>query len=237
MNVVIVDDEHLAIEELVFQLSLCDDIHISNTFMDPERAYDYILDHEIDIVFLDIQMPGTNGLKFARKILSVKNIHIIFVTAYTEYAVFSYELDAVDYLLKPINNARLAKALEKVRNNSHISRQKPQRIIKDFLLIYEKDVLKPIRYDDISYCRADDKHVEIYTKKQKFFYDNNIGKLEEVLEGSHFFRCHRSFIINLKHIAMIEPVERSYLIKMEGFNELIPISRSNVHAFKKIMSI
>ncbi|MBE0450384.1 MAG: response regulator transcription factor [Clostridia bacterium] len=235
MNVVIVDDEYLAIEELVFQLSLCDDLHISDTFMDSEKAYDYIISHDIDIVFLDIQMPGTNGLKFAKKILSEKKIHVIFVTAYTEYAVFSYELNAVDYLLKPINNARLVKALEKVRNSSN--RQKPQRIVKDFLLIYEKDVLKPIRYDDITYCRADDKHVEIFTKNQKFLYENTIGKLEEILESSHFFRCHRSFIINLKQIAMIEPVERSYLVKMEGSNELIPISRSNIQAFKKIMSI
>jgi DNA-binding LytR/AlgR family response regulator len=235
MNVVIVDDEYLAIEELVFQLSLCDDIHISNTFMDSEKAYDYIISHDIDIVFLDIQMPGTNGLKFAKKILSEKKIHVIFVTAYTEYAVFSYELNAVDYLLKPINNARLVKALEKVRHNNN--RQKPQRIVKDFLLIYEKDVLKPIRYDDITYCRADDKHVEIFTKNQKFLYENTIGKLEEILESPHFFRCHRSFIINLKQIAMIEPVERSYLVKMEGSSELIPISRSNIQAFKKIMSI
>ena len=235
MNVVIVDDEHLAIEELVFQLSLFDDIHISNTFMDSDKAYDYIMDHDIDIVFLDIQMPGTNGLKFANKILSAKKIHIIFVTAYTEYAVFSYELNAVDYLLKPINNARLAKALEKVNNS--VLRQKPQKVVKDFLLIYENDVLKPIKYDEISYCRADDKHVEIFTKNQKFYYDSTIGKLEEMLDESHFFRCHRSFIINLKHIALIEPVERTYLVKMVGYSELIPISRSNVQAFKIIMSI
>lgn len=235
MNVVIVDDEHLAIEELVFQLSLFDYIQISSTFMDSEKAYDYIMGNEIDIVFLDIQMPGTNGLKFAKKILSEKNVHIIFVTAFTEYAVFSYELDAVDYLLKPINNARLAKALEKV--NLSGLRQRPQKVMKDFLLIYENDVLKPIKYDDISYCRADDKHVKIYTRNQKYYYDNNIGKLEEMLDESYFFRCHRSFIINLKHIAMIEPVERTYLVKMVGYNELIPISRSNVQTFKKIMSI
>ncbi len=235
MNVVIVDDEHLAIEELVFQLSLCDDIHISNTFMDSEKAFHFIMNNEIDIVFLDIQMPGTNGLKFAKKILSEKNVHVIFVTAYTEYAVFSYEIDAIDYILKPINNARLVKALEKVKNSS--DRQKPQKIMKEFLLIYEKDVLKPIKFDEISYCRADDKHVEIFTKSQKYYYDNNIGKLEEMLDESYFFRCHRSFIINLKHIAMIEPAERTYLVKMVGFNELIPISRSNVQTFKRIMSI
>lgn len=235
MNVVIVDDEHLAIEEMVFQLSLFEDIHISNTYMDPEKAYDYIMNHDIDVLFLDIQMPGINGLKFAKKILLEKNVHIIFVTAFTEYAVFSYELDAVDYLLKPINNARLAKALEKVNLNR--LRQKPQKVMKDFLLIYENEVLKPIKYDDISYCRADDKHVEIFTNNQKFYYDNNIGKLEEMLDESTFFRCHRSFIINLKHIALIEPIERTYLVKMVGYNELIPISRSNVQAFKKIMSI
>lgn len=235
MNVVIVDDEHLAIEELVFQLSLCEGINICNTFLNSEKAYDYIITHDIDVVFLDIQMPGTNGLQFAKKILSEKNIHIIFVTAYTEYAVFSYELDAVDYLLKPINNARLVKALEKV-NNVGI-RQKPQKVMKDFLLIYENDVLKPIKCDEISYCRADDKHVEIFTKNQKFYYDNTIGKLEEILDESHFFRCHRSFIINLKQIALIEPVERTYLVKMIGYSDLIPISRSNVQNFKKIMSI
>ncbi len=235
MNVVIVDDEHLAIEELAFQLSLCDDIQVKNTFMDPEKAFDYIMSHDIDIVFLDIQMPGTNGLRCAKRILSKKNIHIIFVTAYTEYAVFSYELDAVDYLLKPINSARLNLSLDKVR--SFRSRTSPQKMIKDFLLIYEKEVLRPIKYDEIRYCRANDKHVEIFTKNQMFLYENNIGKLEESLQDSVFFRCHRSYIINLKHITLVEPVERTYLVKMEDFSELIPISRSNVQSFKKMMDI
>ncbi len=235
MNVVIIDDEYLAIEELVFQLSLCDDIQVKNTFMDPEKAFDYIMTHDIDLVFLDIQMPGTNGLKCAKKIVSQKNIHIIFVTAFAEYAVFSYELDALDYLLKPINNARLNKSLDKVRQSR--SKVIPKKIIKDFLLIYEKEVLRPIKYDEIRYCRANDKHVEIFTNNQIFSYENNIGKLEESLQDSFFFRCHRSFIINLKFITVIEPVERTYLVKVEGFNELIPISRSNVLTFKKMMDI
>jgi Response regulator of the LytR/AlgR family len=235
MNVVIVDDEYLAIEELAFQLSLCEDVQIKSTFMDPEKAFDYIISHDVDIVFLDIQMPGTNGLKCAKRILSHKKIHVIFVTAYTDYAVSSYELDALDYLLKPINNARLNKSLEKVRQIR--TRSCSQKIDKDFLFIYEKEVLRPIKYDEIRYCRANDKHVEIFTKNQIFVYENNIGKLEESLRDSVFFRCHRSYIINLKHINLIEPVERTYLVKMEDFGELIPISRSNVQTFKRIMDI
>lgn len=235
MNVVIVDDEYLAIEELAFQLSLCDDIQVKSTFMDPEKAFDYIVSHDVDVVFLDIQMPGTNGLKCAKKILSQKNIRIIFVTAFTEYAVSSYELDAADYLLKPINNARLNKSLDKVRQlNSGTCTHKIKR---DFLLIYEKEVLRPIKYNDIRYCRANDKHVEIFTKDQIYVYENNIGKLEEALQDPAFFRCHRSYIINLKRISIIEPVERTYLVKMEDASELIPISRSNVQTFKKMMDI
>ncbi|MBM7561177.1 LytR/AlgR family response regulator transcription factor [Fusibacter tunisiensis] len=100
MTVVIVDDEKLAIEELVFQLSLCEDVHILATFMDPDIAEEFILNNHVDLVFLDIQMPGNNGIKF--------------VTAHTEYAVHSYEINATDYLLKPISNTRLMKALDKV---------------------------------------------------------------------------------------------------------------------------
>ncbi|GAB6110010.1 LytR/AlgR family response regulator transcription factor [Fusibacter bizertensis] len=235
MNVVIVDDEYLAIEELAFQLSLCDDIQVKSTFMDPEKAFDYIISHDVDVVFLDIQMPGTNGLKCAKKILSQKNIRIVFVTAFTEYAVSSYELDAADYLLKPINNARLNKSLDKVRQLD--SGTCAHKINRDFLLIYEKEVLRPIKYNDIRYCRANDKHVEIFTKDQIFVYENNIGKLEESLQDPAFFRCHRSYIINLKRISIIEPVERTYLVKMEDASELIPISRSNVQTFKKMMDI
>ncbi len=235
MNVVIVDDEHLAIEELKFQLSLFDDIHVVKTFQNPDEAFDYLTNTPVDLVFLDIQMPGKNGLNLARMLKSATDLQIIFVTAYTDYAVHSYDLDAVDYLLKPINTTRLMKALDKVKiNRSNINNKKLQ---KDFILIYDHDVLKPIKYDEIAYCRANDKNVEIFTRTNKFIFENSIGKLEELLNQPCFFRCHRSYIINLKHINLIEPIERSYLIKLNGFDELIPISRSNVMEFKRIMAI
>lgn len=235
MNVVIVDDEHLAIEELKFQLSLCDDIHVVKTFQNPDEAYDYLSTNNVDLVFLDIQMPGNNGLKLARMLKTTKDIQVIFVTAFTDYAVHSYDLDAVDYLLKPINTTRLMKAIGKVHLN-HTNRNNI-KLQKDFILIYDHDVLKPVKYDEIVYCRANDKNVEIFTKTSKLCFDNTIGKLQELLNQPYFFRCHRSYIINLRQIDVIEPIERSYLIKLNGVDELIPISRSNVTEFKKIMAI
>lgn len=235
MTVVIVDDEKLAIEELVFQLSLCEDVHILATFMDPDIAEEFILNNHVDLVFLDIQMPGNNGIKFAKKLFDRKNIHIIFVTAHTEYAVHSYEINATDYLLKPISNTRLMKALDKVHQ-----RKKQMQIdqnIKPFIVINESGVLKPIQFSDIVYCRANDKYVDLFTRQKRYQYDGTISRLQELLNANDFFRCHRSYIINLNHIAVIEPVERTFLIQMTGMTELIPVSRSNTSTFKEKMSI
>ncbi|MEA3422898.1 MAG: LytTR family DNA-binding domain-containing protein [Bacillota bacterium] len=234
---VIVDDEHLAIEELKYLLSFREEIELVNTFTNPIAAEQYIKQSPPDIVFLDIQMPRKSGLEIAKEILKfVPKVKIIFLTAHVTYAIDAFAVNAVDYLLKPTDKERLDIALNKIitlNDKTHIDKSSN----RSFISLYSKGSFRPVKYEDILYCKSDDGIVTIHTKNNKFNYTGTLSHLEEILISPCFFRCHRSYIVNLEHIEKIEPTERTYTLKMHFKNELIPVSRSNASQFRMIMSI
>lgn len=234
---VIVDDEHLAIEELKYLLSFRKEIELVNTFTNPIAAEQYIKQSPPDIVFLDIQMPRKSGLEIAKEILKfVPEVKIIFLTAHVTYAIDAFAVNAVDYLLKPTDKERLDIAINKIialDNNVHIDKSSN----RNFISLYSKGSFVPVKYKDILYCKSDDGIVTIYTKNNKFNYTGTLSHLEEILVSPCFFRSHRSYIVNIEHIEKIEPTERTYILKMNFRDELIPVSRSNAPHFKKAMSI
>lgn len=241
---IIVDDEQPAIDELKYLLSFNKNINVVNTFTNSIIAYKYISNHSIDILFLDIQMPMKSGLEFAKDLIKHNDSpKIIFITAYDSYALDAFEVNAIDYLLKPTNKDRLEQALEKIfgqntyENNDKIDSLFKQKNGNNFISLYKNGIFVPVRYENIIYCKSDDGDVTIYTKSNFFSYPNTLFALKKILSTSCFFQCHRSYIINIQHIEKIEPTERTFLLKMDHKEELIPVSRSNVNNFKNIMSI
>jgi len=167
---------------------------------------------KIDILLLDIQMPEVTGLEFARRLKNPPSI--IFTTAYSEYAVESYELDVVDYLLKPISFPRFLQAINKVTERKgsaeavapvvNVIQSQPEKAEEDNIIIKSGSKVYRIKYDDLIYIEGQREYVTFHTTKQRITTLFSLKELEERLPSDLFIRIHKSYIISLKHIEMIE---------------------------------
>ncbi len=244
-RIVIVDDEMLAIEELKFLLSDYQDIEIKATFTNALLLIEYLKHHRVDLVFLDIEMPKKSGIEIAELILGdYPETKIIFVTAYDNYAIEAFNINAVDYLLKPTSQERLDQALHKALQ---MPRPQYQQNIKkmistlksnnDFISVYDHGYFVPVRFETIIYIKSEEGTVILYTLDHTYSFPGTLLALEEHITYPSFFRTHRSYIVNIDFIEKIEPTERSYILKMKHYDELIPVARSNANNFREIMSI
>ncbi|WP_130807556.1 LytR/AlgR family response regulator transcription factor [Senegalia massiliensis] len=255
LKVLVVDDELPAREEIKYLLEKYDDIDIIYEANNGIIAFDLIQKFEPDIIFLDINMPKISGIELADKIINTKNTKIpliVFITAYDEYAIKAFELNAIDYLLKPIGENRLEKTLKKIRENLKLNDEKMQQNINTIvnqlqskkqsdsikLTLYKDGAFYPISTKDIIFSTVEDKNTVIITTKGKFIYHDSLSHLERNINKNNFFRSHRSFIINIDYIEKIEPwFNNTYNVKLKGYNEHIPVSRGQVKQFKTIMNI
>ena len=243
LKCIVIDDEKPAVDEMVYLLSEFDDVEIVATFTDCMAFIASIEKFEHHIIFLDINMPKISGLLIADHI--IKNnipIRIVFVTAYDTYAIKAFEVNAVDYLLKPVEKERLKQTIhrlsESVYEISHI-----KEVVKDFkrnqqvMSLYRDGILKPIKYEDISLIYFEDRTTHFITKHGDYTCKKNLSELEELL-SDNFFRCHRAYILNLDCISTIEPwFNNTFMVTVRDYKDQVPISRGNVNAFKEKMHI
>jgi two-component system LytT family response regulator len=208
IRALLVDDEAPARERLRRLLGEVPDVEIAGEAEDGERAMEEIARLTPDVVFLDIQMPGCTGMEVAAS-LPLPRPHIVFCTAFDEYAVDAFELSAVDYLLKPINRARLAQALERIRagrgSDDAIGRAMragppPSRFLgrrgATYRVVQGRDVLCFVSEDGMTKLRAPD---------QQYWMPPTLNDLEARLDARHFFRVSRSAIVNLDAIREVAP--------------------------------
>ncbi|MDR2038997.1 MAG: LytTR family DNA-binding domain-containing protein [Bacteroidales bacterium] len=199
MNCIIVDDEPIArrgIEKLVNQFP---SLEISGSFENAEVAAGFIQDNTVDLIFLDIQMPGINGIEFAKSIS--KATLVIFTTAFAEFALDSYEVDAVDYLVKPIKPERFKKAVEKAisyhtmllseEKNTHIG-----LVENEYIFIKSERRFFKVNFKDILFIEGLKDYVIIQTGSQRLITHMNLKAIYELLPQNKFLRANRSYIIN-----------------------------------------
>ncbi len=203
----IVDDEPLAIEVLKSHLSKLNSIEIAGTAGDAIEAFDFLNKHKIDLMFLDIHMPEMKGTELIK---ALKNPPaVVFTTAYREYALEGYELNVIDYLLKPISFGRFMQAVEKFfllyNKESEISVNK-EVTNEEFLYLQEKNLIHKIPMNEIVYAESMGDNMTIYTTGREINSRNTLSFMEKVLPGKDFLRIHRSFIVSLKHITSFSPV-------------------------------
>lgn len=203
MNCIIVDDEPLARKEMQALISEVSDLEILGTFGNAPSAVKFITDNEVDLIFLDIEMPMTSGLEFAAQL--TKETLVIFTTAYPKYALDSYELDAIDYLLKPIDKIRLEKAIAKAKLYKKLLSDETEKITLEnnsgeFLVIKSERRFYRIKFADIKYIEGLKDYVVIYTDKQKLITAMNLKNIHQRIPQDVFMRVSKSYVVNLSYI-------------------------------------
>ncbi|QQQ29108.1 LytR/AlgR family response regulator transcription factor [Chryseobacterium indoltheticum] len=202
MNCIIIDDEPLAREELHSMLQEISGPAVIGSFSNTLAAEKFLTENEADMVFLDIEMPKMTGLEFVEKI--PKNSLVIFTTAYPQYALESYELDAIDYLLKPFNNERLKKAVDKAQHYSDLlSANKENSLEKstlEFLIIRSDKKFYKVNFADIRYIEGLKDYVLIHTTSQKIIASMNLKTIHQKIPLPGFIRVSKSYIVNSDHI-------------------------------------
>lgn len=254
MRCLIVDDERPAREELIFLLEDFDGLEVVGEAKNGLEAISLEKKLRPDLIFLDIQMPKINGIEVAEVLMANKehNPLIVFVTAYDAFAIKAFEVNAVDYLLKPILKQRLEQTINKLQKHttdkSSGYEEKIEKLICEIqskeqpsqhkVCCYKNERLIPLNMDDIVYATVANRQTVVWANGETYIYPNTLSHLEEKLDEVAFFRSHRSFLINLNDIEVIEPwFNHTYQVKMKGSEERIPVSRNQVKVFKMKMDI
>ncbi len=219
---IIVDDEPIAREILESHLSKISAVKVIASCKSAIDAFNVINTEQVDLIFLDINMPEISGLSFAKSIN--KNIKIIFTTAYREYAVDGFDLQAVDYLLKPISSERLLQSINKYMDeNAPLKHVEPIEIIPEksesFFVRSERKMIK-ICYSEIQFIESLSDYVKIHLTDKTVVTRDTIINIETKLPQKDFIRTHRSFIVSISHI---DSFTNEYV---EILKKQIPISRS-----------
>ena len=234
MNCVIIDDEPAAIDVLKFHLSSIPFVVLKKSFRDPLYALEYLPQHKIDLIFLDINMPKLSGISFPKFLQNPPLI--IFTTAYSEYALESYELKAVDYLLKPIEFDRLLQAVLKAKQllegnirGETTSSEISSDISDQTIFIKSGSEFHQLFVQNIKYIESDGNYVTFYTDKRPILARYKISEVLELLPKEYFTRIHRSNIVALKHIETV----KKYCVVID--NKEIPISNKYREDFLTII--
>lgn len=233
MNCIAIDDEPRALEIIERFASKIDFLDLTAKFRDPIEALNYILKNDIDLIFLDINMPGISGTELA-KVLK-KRPMIIFTTAYSEYAIESYELDAIDYLLKPFEFERFLKSVVKAKEFNKLKHEEKteQKIygspVNTNIQIKSGTETHHVKIDDIKYIEGLGNYVNVYTIDEKITTYSSLKDILELLPEKQFVRIHKSFIIAIRHIKSFE----SHQVKMGA--KTIPIGKNFRKEFIELM--
>lgn len=238
ISCIIVEDELPAREELKYFLNEEKEIRLVAEFDNPLDTLNFLESNIVDAIFLDINMPDMNGISLGKIITKIyPNIKIVFITAYKDYAVDAFEIKAFDYLLKPYSESRIRNLLKSLANikTEVTSSIKNNNLKKITVNIDEK--LYVLSLDDIDYIEAAEKETLIFSNQKKYISKVKISKWEEMLLGNNFYRCHRSFIINLDKITEIEQwFNSSWIVKIKNYTTTIPVSRNNIKELRELFS-
>ncbi|MGA9518159.1 MAG: LytTR family transcriptional regulator DNA-binding domain-containing protein [Trichococcus sp.] len=244
MRVLIVDDEPLARDELAYLLGQCEGVSAIAQADSIEEALGTMLEEPVDLIFLDIHLTNESGLSLAGKINKLKKPPmIIFATAYDDYAVKAFELNATDYVLKPFELERIQQAVKKAYGQY----QKQQ--VREVEVPKQKDMglqVLPIQMDERIYMLqvpeiiaigVENGETTIYTKNMTYIIHEPLSALEKKIGGHPFLRVHRAFLINLKEIKEIQPwFNHTFQLTMSNGLK-IPVSRSYMKDFKEKVGI
>ncbi|AOM75880.1 LytR/AlgR family response regulator transcription factor [Pedobacter steynii] len=244
MRTILIDDESLARDVVKYYLSSFPDIEIVAECNDGFEGIKAITQHQPDFIFLDIQMPKINGFEMLE--LVDKHPAVIFTTAFDEYAIKAFEVNAVDYLLKPIEKSRFDQAIQKLPARLNNGDSSTQELLDSAALnpaqnnrvvVKKNGVIKIIAVTDIHYLEADDDYVKLSTTEGIFHKNKTMSFFEQTLESSQFIRIHRSYIINLAQVTKIELKEKDSYIVLLKSEIWLPVSKTGYIKLKAALGM
>ena len=227
LTCVALDDEPLALQIIAQYCGSIDFINLQKVFTNPDEAKIYIEQNQVDILFLDIQMPDINGIQFYKS-LSKKPV-VIFTTAFKDYAAEGFNIDAVDYLLKPYSNERFLKAIQKAKE--YIEFLSAQDLQYNSIFVKCNNEMVKINLKNIEYIEALDDYIKIYIKPYPVLTLMTLKGVIEKLPAQLFARVHRSYIVPLNRI---EKFSRN---KIQIAGKEIPIGSSYADVYEKLLEI
>ena len=234
MKVIIIDDEPLARSMVKEFLQKHPQLTLVQECGDGFEGVKAIQEQQPDLIFLDIQMPKINGFEMLE--LLEHTPAVIFTTAFDEYAIQAFDAHAVDYLLKPFNQERFDKAIEKWNGQKGPAAEKSTQNLLDSaatspsqrtrIVVRNGSKIKIISVFVIFYLEAADDYVKIHTKDGYFLKNKTMNHFEQVLDGQQFVRSHRSYIVNVQQITRIDPYEKDSQVAILRSGAKVPVSRS-----------
>jgi two-component system LytT family response regulator len=242
MKALIIDDERLARKALTELLSRHPDVEVVGEAANADEAEKLVNDLHPQLLFLDVQMPGRNGFELLESLDPAPQV--IFVTAFDEHAIKAFQVNALDYLMKPVEAARLEAALAKVQIKGEDGQ--PQRGIlhaDDQIFLRDNEKCWFVTLKDVRYFQSEGNYVRVYFHDQKPLVLRSLNTLEKKLDPLTFFRTSRKHIINLRHVDKIEPwFSGGLLVKLKamdknGLPEQVEVSRRQAARFKELLSL
>ena len=225
LRCIIVDDESGAVEILARYVERTPELELVRTFRDSIEALTFLAGHDVDLIFLDIDMPNLDGMHLS-ELIRDKDIQVVFCTAYSEYAVESYEKDAIDYLLKPISYERFLKAVQKALK-ARAEQAKPEPNGKVFIKSGPR--IHQVNTGEVLYLEKKGHYVVFHTTERELLSRMNMSDLMNALPSDSFMRIHRSFVVAMNKIDTIE----KNMVVIKG--KKIPIGESyRADFFKRI---
>jgi two-component system, LytTR family, response regulator LytT len=256
LRTVVVDDEQLAREELCFLLEQIPGIQVVAQAGDGPEALNVIAEHAPDLIMLDVQMPGLTGFEVARRLLHGEtDSQLVFVTAYDRHAIEAFDVNAVDYILKPVEAGRLATAVERVRKRLQSDRaglaggpnlDRVMRFLaerqnrRDQLAVKVGERFLLVQADDVVHASVEDDVITVVTNSLSGTSNyRTLDELQARLDPEVFWRVHRSHLVNINKIREIVPwFSRNYILKMKDTKgSEIPVSRSQTRRLREYLKL
>jgi len=243
MKALIIDDERLARKELNSLLEDFPEIEVVGEAANADEAIEQIREKTPDLLFLDIQMPGKNGFELLESLDAVPKV--IFTTAYDEYALKAFEVNALDYLLKPIRKDRLTDSIQKILKLKEEKQAPPPPPLEtesrlglhDQVFVKDGDRCWFVKLSDVRLFESDGNYIKVYFENFKPMIHKSLNALDQKLDDRAFFRASRKHIINLSWVESIEPwFNGGLMVKLKG-GDKIEVSRRQASKFKDMMSL
>jgi len=257
INTIIVDDEKPAREELAFLLKGFPEIHLLAQGKNGLDAVNLIKEHNPDLVFLDVQMPGLDGFGVLQKLVErkLKVPHVVFATAFDHYAVQAFDVNAVDYVLKPFDKARISKAIQKVKREmetetspaerleqlvSQLAAPKPASSQPAKVLIRSQQRMLLVDSRDLVFASIEGGVISVIAKEVEGSSNyRTLDELHAALDNDSFWRPHRSYLVNIHHIKEVVPwFKSSFMLKMDDKKQSeIPVSRQQTKRLRELFKL